>query len=570
MTLPINGTRVTGLDVRCQNMTACMAVSNIVKSSLGPLGLDKMLVDDIGDVVITNDGATILKRLDLEHPCAKVLVELANLQDKEVGDGTTSVAIIAAELLKRATALVEQHIHPTKIISGFLKAKNEAINFIAKNMTLKTSELGKEALINAAKTSMSSKIIGKDCDLFAKIAVDAMLAVETLNDQKKKRYPVKAVEILKVTGKGMRDAHLINGYCLHEYRCSQQMPRLIRNAKIAMVDFDMRRLALKFGVQMLMDDPKEVEAMRAREYDIIKERIDLLIKAGANVILTTKGIDDAAIKYFVQEQCIAVRRVDKKKLKRIAKLTGGKLLITLADEDGLESVPAGSLGSADLVEEMSVGDRDILFIKGCSSTKAQTIVLRGVNWYMLEELERSVHDALCVIKRVLESGRVVPGGGAVEAALSVYLEHIAVQMSSRDQLAISEFAQALLVIPKTLAINGGYDAAELVSKLRGIHAQSQSKSAEQMKEQVRALNRGQQSKEAEKAKKLDTAERKWYGLDLENGTIANRVTSGVLEPAMSKIKSIKFATEAAITILRIDDSISLAKKENPRDPSGQE
>merc|ERR1712130_1072960 len=312
-----------------------------------------------------------------------------------------------------------------------------------------------------------------------------------------------------------------------------------------MVDFDMRRLALKFGVQMLMENPQDVEAMRAREYDIIKERIDLLIKAGANVILTTKGIDDAAIKYFVTANCIAVRRVDRKKMKRIAKLTGGKLIISLADDDGNESMPPNALGSADIVEEMTIGDRDILFIKDCSSTKAQTIVLRGVNWYMLEELERSIHDALCVIKRVLESGRVVPGGGAVEAALSVYLEHIAEQMASREQLAIAEFANALLVIPKTLAINGGFDAAELVSKLRGYHA----------------LNQQSNDKDEDK---------KYAGLDLENGRIANRVKSGVLEPAMSKIKSIKFATEAAITILRIDDSISLQKKENPKDPSGRE
>merc|ERR1711997_303456 len=272
----------------------------------------------------------------------------------------------------------------------------------------------------------------------------------------------------------------------------------------------------------------------------------ILIKAGANVILTTKGIDDAAIKYFVSAGCIAVRRVDKKKMKRIAKLTGGKLIISLADDDGAESMPPNALGSADIVEEMTIGDRDILFIKGCASTKAQTIVLRGVNWYMLEELERSIHDALCVIKRVLESGRVVPGGGAVEAAFSVYLEHIAEQMSSREQLAIAEFAAALLVIPKTLAINGGFDAADLVSRLRGYHAQSQM------------------------SKEQDPKDKKYYGLDLDAGKIANRVTAGVLEPAMSKIKSIKFATEAAITILRIDDSITLAKKENPKGPDGHE
>lgn len=552
MALAIRGERTTGQDVRTQNVTACMSVSNIVKTSLGPLGLDKMLVDDIGDVVITNDGATILKRLDLEHPCAKVLVELANLQDKEVGDGTTSVVIIAAELLRRANELVQQNIHPTSIISGFLHAKKEACKFVADNMTKKTSELPKDTLINCAKTSMSSKIIGKDSQFFAKMAVDAMLCVETINKQGKKRYPVKAVEIIKVTGSGALNSELINGYALEETRCSQQMPRILHNVKIAMIDFDLRKMALKFGVQMLIENANEIESMRARELDVIKERIGLLIKAGANVILTTRGIDDMSMKYLVENNVIGIRRVDKKKLRRIAALTGGKLLISLADDEGKESVNENDLGSAKLVEESRVGDRDIFFIKECSSTAAQTIILRGANWYMLEEIERSLHDSLCVIKRTLESGRVVPGGGAVEAALSVYLEHVAEQMASREQLAIAEFAQAMLVIPKTLAINGGYDASDLVSKLRGYHYSSQ-------------FPTSQDSATIEKIKN-----RKWAGLDLDNGKIRDRVKAGVLEPAMSKIKSLKFATEAAVTILRIDDSITLAKKENPKDAQGNE
>jgi len=271
-----------------------------------------------------------------------------------------------------------------------------------------------------------------------------------------------------------------------------------------------------------------------------------LLQAGVNVILTTKGIDDIATKYLVERGVIGVRRVDKKKMRKIAKLIGGEIMISLADDDGNETVPKGALGDADEVEERTVGDRDLLFIKGCSSTKAQTIILRGANWYMLEELERSIHDSLSVIKRVLESGRVVPGGGAVEAALSVYLEHVAEQMSSREQLAIGEFAQAMLVIPKTLAINGGYDAADLVSKLRGYHAKAQTTTNEKEKEW------------------------KWAGLDLDEGKVADRVKHGVLEPAMSKIKAIKFATEAAVTILRIDDSITLRKREQPRDAEGHE
>lgn len=554
MALAIRGERLTGQDVRTQNVTACMAIANIVKSSLGPLGLDKMLVDDVGDVVITNDGATILKRLDLEHPCAKVLVELANIQDKEVGDGTTSVVIIAAELLRRANELVMQQIHPTSIISGYLRAQKEACRFIAENMSLKTSDLDKDCLINVAKTSMSSKFIGMDADFFARMAVNAMLAVETLNAEKKKKYPVKAVDILKITGQGLRDSELVNGYALEETRCSQQMPKVIHNAKLALVDFDMRKMALRFGVQMIIEDPNEVEKMRARELDTIKERIDLLLDAGANVVLTSKGIDDVAIKYFVSRGCVAVRRVDRAKLRRIAKLTGGKFLISLADEEGNESVPKDALGTAELIEEHRVGDRDIFFIKGCSNTKAQTIILRGSHWYMTEELERCLHDALCAIKRVLESGRVVPGGGAVEAALSVYLEHYAEQMASREQLAIAEFAQALLVIPKTLAINGGYDAADLVSKLRGYHAQSQMpKPSDTTESDIEKLTK-----------------RKWQGLDLETGTVKDRIKYGVLEPAMSKIKSLKFATEAAVTILRIDDSIKIARRERPKDMEGHE
>jgi len=244
-------------------------------------------------------------------------------------------------------------------------------------------------------------------------------------------------------------------------------------AKIALIDFDLRKHAMKFGVQVQPEGPKQLEAIRAREMDMIKERIDVLLQAGANVILTTKGIDDMATKYLIDRGVIGIRRVDKKKMRKISKLIGGDIMISLADDEGNETVPKGALGEADEVEERAVGDRELFFIKGCASTKAQTILLRGANWYMLEELERSIHDSLCVIKRVLESGRVVPGGGAVEAALSVYLEHVAEQMSSREQLAIAEYAQAMLAIPKTLAINGGYDAADLVSKLRGYHAKAQ-------------------------------------------------------------------------------------------------
>jgi len=299
---------------------------------------------------------------------------------------------------------------------------------------------------------------------------------------------------------------------------------------------------LKFGVQIVADNPDELESMRAREADMIKEKIDRLIAAGANVILTTKGIDDMSAKYMVDQGVIGVRRVEKKHMKRIAALTGGKLMLSFADDEGEESLDSALFGKCKIVEERNLGDRDILFLHGTEKTKAQTIILRAGNRYMLDEVERSVHDCLCVIKRTLESKRVVPGGGAVEAALSIYLEHLAKTLRSREQLAIQEFAQALVIIPKTLALNGAHDATDIVAKLRGYHSIAQSD---------------------DKKKKY-----RWIGLNLADGSMRDNVKAGVLEPAMSKIKSIKFATEAAITILRIDDAIKMNPKEDPKNAQG--
>jgi len=535
MALSITGTRTTGADVRHQNVQAALAVANIVKSSLGPVGLDKLLVDELGDVTITNDGATILKKLEVEHPAAKVLVELSALQDAEVGDGTTSVVIMAAELLKRANELVKQHVHPTSIISGYQRAKKEACRFIAKEMTVKVSELGSECLVNCALTSMSSKLIGKDGNYFAQMCVDAMQAVATVNNEGATKYPVKAVNILKIIGGAASDSQLIPGFALEESRASNQMVKVVENCKIALIDFDLRKKPLKFGIQMIITDPNELEGMRQTEIEAVTKKCQLVIDSGANVVLTTGGIDDIAVQYFVERGIIAIRRIPKRKLRVIAKLTGGQLITNLSNMEGTDVLDASSLGSADKIETKRVGDRDVTFIMGCSSTAAQTILLRGPNYYMLDEIERSLHDSLCVVKRVLESKRVVPGGGAVEAALSVYLEHVAESMASREQLAIAEFAQALLIIPKTLALNGAFDATDLVAQLRGFHNAAQ-------------------SDETRKKKYMYT------GLNLENGRARDNLAAGVLEPSMSKIKAIKFATEAAVTILRIDDSI---KKPQP-------
>jgi len=312
--------------------------------------------------------------------------------------------------------------------------------------------------------------------------------------------------------------------------------------KLHFLDFNLNKQRLALGAQVLIDDPTKIENIRKRESDIIKERIQMILKSGANVVLTTKGIDDLCLKYFVEAGAMGVRRCKKEDLKRIAKATGGTLLTNLSNLEGEESFEASSLGIAEEVAQVRIADDELILIKGCKSTKSSSIILRGANSFMLDEMERSLHDALSIVKRTLESKAVVPGGGAVEVALSIYLENFATTLGSKEQLAIAEFASALLVIPKTLAVNAAQDATELTDQLRAHHHAAQTNK--------------------------DKKDLAWSGLDLINGKIRNNMEAGVLEPAISKIKSIKFAVEAAVTILRIDDMIKLNPKQQEQDPHG--
>lgn len=539
MSLLIDGERTSGQDVRTQNVTSCLAISNIVKSSLGPVGLDKMLVDEIGDVTITNDGATILRQLEVEHPAAKVLVELAARQDAEVGDGTTSVVIVAAELLKRANELVKQGIHPTTVISGYRIAMRQAVKFIKSHLVISAEQITRDVVVNAAKTSMSSKIIGTESTFFAEMVVRAIeLTRKRDGADGGERYSVSAINVIKVHGRSSTESELVDGFALNIMRSAQGMPLEVQNPKIALLDFNLQKHRMQMGVDVMVKDIKEIERISKREADITKERITKLLDAGAKVFVTTKAIDDLCAKYLIEGGAMGFRRVQKKDLQRLAKATGGKILTNLADLDGEEVVNAADLGECKACSEEQVGDTRMTYFKACAGQGAATIILRGANEFMLDEVDRSMHDSLMVVKRTMESRKVVAGGGSVESACSIHLDHFATTLGTREQLAVQQFSEALLVIPKTLAVNAAKDAPDLVAKLCAMHNMAQ--------------------------RQQDKAHLKYRGLNLIEGKVIDTLAAGCLEPALAKVKALRFATEAAITILRIDDYIKVNPQEDPR------
>jgi len=525
----LDGQRQQGDNVRVQNIRAAMAVANVVRSSLGPIGLDKMLVDDIGEVTITNDGATILSQLDVQHPAGKVLIQLSQLQDREVGDGTTTVVLLAAELLRLGQDLIEKKVHANTVISGFRQAAKRAIAFMKQSCAISNDSLDRDVLIKIAKTSMNSKILNAYSDFFANMVVDACLTVKSESG----KCPTNKINIVKSLGRSLPESSsILNGVAINARRASEQLPRHVENVKVAVLDFGLQRTRLPMGIQFRLKDATKLQAIQEEEMAQCRKKVESIINAGANVIITSKTIDEASLKPLVKLGAIGIRHVSDGELAHVAKATGATIVRQLIDEDGGEKFDPAWLGSAKLCEQVPIGDNEMIVFRDCAMENTASLILRGPNTFTLEEANRTLRDALSAVKRVIESKHVVSGGGAVEAALSVFLNSEAKKFDGKEQVAMLKFAEALLVIPKILANNAALDSTDLVAKLRAAHYEAQQK-----------------------------GEKCFAALDLVNGKIRDGMNDGVIEPGMSKVKSIQFATEAAITILRIDDLIKLNPEE---------
>jgi thermosome len=505
---------------------AAQIVAESVKSALGPRGMDKMLVDSFGDVTITSDGRTVLDEMDIQHPAAKMMVEVAKTQDDEVGDGTTTSVIIAGELLAKAEMLIDKSVHPTVIIDGYRKAAEKALETLEK-IAIKISPTDKKALKKVAMTSMASKLVSGSRDYLGDIATSAVLqvAVKTGDGYK---VDIDDIKVEKKAGESLTDTKLINGIVLDKEAVHSGMPKMVENAKIVLIDAALEIEKTEFDAKINIESPEQMDAFLKQEENMIKGMVDKVVAKGANVILCQKGIDDLAQHFLARKNILAVRRVKKSDMEALAKATGAKVVTNLND------LSANDLGYAQLVEERKIGDTKMTFIEGCKNPLAVTILIRGGTERIVEEAERSLHDALCVVGDVIEEPKILAGGGAPEMELSKVLKEYAESLPGREQLAVMQFAEALEVIPTTLAENAGLDPIDIISELRAQH---------------------------EKGKT-------WAGVDVDMGKVGDMEKAGVFEPIVVKKQIIKSCSEAATLILKIDDVIASGKMKTPPMPPG--
>jgi len=512
------------------NIAAARAVADSVRSTLGPKGMDKMLVDSMGDVVITNDGVTILKEIDVQHPAAKMIVEIAKTQDNECGDGTTTSVIVAGELLKKAQSLIDQNVHPTIIVNGFRMAAAEAVR-ILDSMALTVTSKDDETLKKIARTAMTGKSVGGQKDYLANLAVDAVRAVSEKRDGKL-FIDVDNIKVEKRIGGSILDTQMIQGIVVDKERVHPRMPRIVKDAKIAVLSVALEIKKTEVEAKIQISDPSAMQKFLDEEEATLKKKVEKIKSAGANVVFCQKGIDDLVQHYLAKEGIFASRRLKESDIEKIAKATGANIVGNL---DQLESK---DLGTAATVEEKKVGDENMTFVTGCKNPKAVSIVIRGGTEHVIDEVERSLHDALRVVGITLEDGKAIPGGGSPEIELALRLEDYAASIGGREQLAIEVFAHAMEIVPWTLAENAGLDAMDVIIRLKSAHE-----------------GKG--------------AEAKYFGVDLNSVEPKNMLKEDVIEPLRVKTQAVKSATEVANMILRIDDVIA-SRKSAPMGPPGGE
>jgi len=521
--------RSRGKEAQHANIMAAKIIAEAVKTSLGPKGMDKMLVDSLGDVTITSDGRTILDEIDVEHPAAKMMVEVAKTQDDEVGDGTTTSVVIAGELLSKAEELLNKNVHPTVIIDGYRKAADKALETLEK-IAIPVSPTDKEALKKVAMTSMASKLVAENREQLADIAVDAVLHVaEKVGDEY--RVDLDNIMVEKKTGESITDTKLIKGIVLDKEIVHPGMPKRIENAKIALLDLALEVEKTEFDAKINIETPEQMEAFLHEEENMMRDMVEKIAATGANVVICQKGIDDMVQHFLARKGIAAVRRAKKSDMEKLAKATGGKVVTNLQD------ITEKDLGYAALVEERKIGDDKMTFIEGCKNPRSVAILIRGGTERVVDEAERSIHDALCVVRDVVQEPKIVIGGGAPEVEVARALREFAETLPGREQLAVQSYAEAVEVVPTTLGENAGLDPIDIISDLRAYHEKGQ----------------------------------KWAGVDVFEGKVVDMEKNDVYEPLAVKKQIVKSATEAASMILKIDDVIAAGKmKAPPTPPKGPE
>jgi archaeal chaperonin len=503
-----------GRDAQKNNIAAAKLVAELVRTSLGPRGMDKMLVDSLGDVTITNDGATILKEIDVQHPAAKMMVEISKTVDNEVGDGTTSSVVFGGALLAKAEELLEKDVHATVIIEGYQAAAEKALLLLTE-LAKQVSPDEKEILLKIAKTSMQSKLVSEDSDMLSKLVVDSILQVVE-KEADRHRVDLDNIKVEKKAGGSIRNTQFIKGIVLDKEVVHSGMPTKIEKAKIALLNSALEIEKTEMSAEIRISDPSQMQMFLEEENRMLKSMVDKIHQIGANVLICQKGIDDIAQHYLAKQGILSVRRVKESDMTKLAKATGGRI------SSNIDDMTPKDLGAAELVEQRKVETDKWVFIEGCKNPKAITLLLRGGSQRIVDEVDRSMHDSLMVVKDVIEKPAVVAGGGAPEEYLASHLKEWADRFEGREQLAIKKYAEALEIIPLTIAENAGMDPINTMVTLRAKHSQG----------------------------------KKWTGIDARNTRVADMFSIDIIEPVAVKEQIIKSATEAACMILRIDDVIA--------------